>query len=159
MFSPDELSFINSLHASGASLEPIEEESLEVSFETSAERQCLIPSDSVIPVFRRSRLSPSSPLTPPSTPPSASPSNSENQDIVKSEMVRRIKRYLSTANLETVRPRDIHDFIRSQFSCYRENRDKYRQFVDDNILVCYGQMDEASLIIPGLYLGAFLRYN
>lgn len=79
------------------------------------------------------------------------------QDTVKKEMVKRIKQFLFASDLDTVRPADVHNYILSQFSCYREHRDKYRSFIDESILVCYGQMDEASRILPNLFLGS--EYN
>lgn len=79
------------------------------------------------------------------------------QDTVKKEMVKRIKKFLFASDLDTVRPADVHNYIQSQFSCYREHRDKYRSFIDESILVCYGQMDEASRILPNLFLGS--EYN
>ena len=116
--------------------------------------QSLIHKESVIHVLRHSAKSESEeekeavvlPALPAVTP--------VGQSAVKREMVKRIKQFLFAADLDTVRPCDVHQFIQSQFSCYREHRDKYRAFVNDTILVCYGQMDHASCILPGLFLGS-----
>lgn len=39
----------------------------------------------------------------------------------------------------------------------RAPRPSTAPFVDESILVCYGQMDQASCILPGLFLGS--EYN
>ncbi|OAO12361.1 DSP domain containing protein [Blastocystis sp. ATCC 50177/Nand II] len=119
--------------------------------------QSLLHRESVIRVFRHESESESEDEKEAVEPPALPVARPAEQSAVKREMAKRIKKFLFAADLDSVRPCDVHQFIRSQFSCYREHRDKYRAFVDESILVCYGQMDQASCILPGLFLGS--EYN
>ena len=116
--------------------------------------QSLLHRESVIRVFRHESESESEDEKEAVEPPALPVARPAEQSAVKREMAKRIKKFLFAADLDSVRPCDVHQFIRSQFSCYREHRDKYRAFVDESILVCYGQMDQASCILPGLFLGS-----
>lgn len=119
--------------------------------------QSLLHRESVIRVFRHESESESEDEEEAVEPPALPVARPAEQSAVKREMAKRIKKFLFAADLDSVRPRDVHQFIQAQFSCYREHRDKYRAFVDETILVCYGQMDQASCILPGLFLGS--EYN